>query len=70
VWICCCRLSISVYGVRRAVFFSFVFVFQAEDGIRDRDVTGVHPVTETSPRNEVPPCMRKRSWDAIAAVYL
>ena len=28
------------------------------------------PVTETSPRNEVPPCMRKRSWDAIAAVYL
>jgi hypothetical protein len=28
------------------------------------------PVTETSPRREVPPTMRKRSWDAIAAVYL
>jgi hypothetical protein len=28
------------------------------------------PETETSPRNEVPPTMRKRSWDAIGAVYL
>jgi hypothetical protein len=28
------------------------------------------PLTETSPRNEVPPTIRKRSWDAIGAVYL
>jgi hypothetical protein len=28
------------------------------------------PVTETSPRKEVPPIMRKRSWDAMGAVYL
>ncbi len=28
------------------------------------------PVTETWPRKEVPPTIRKRSWDAIGAVYL
>ena len=53
--------TVCIYGCilsfinvcHRLVLFYFIFFFQAEDGIRDRDVTGVQtcalPIFEISP---------------------
>src|SRR5699024_11933920 len=68
VWARCCLSVVTLSG---AALYFFIFFFQAEDGIRDRNVTGVQtcalPISFYGYHCEIPDCAR--TWDGLECVF-